>query len=169
VISLTGATIGPNAQCQFSVTVTGAAAGVKNNITGPLTTNETGTGGTAAASVTVSPCVAMSISCPATITKFTDSGQNTATINPGTPTVTGGCSPTVTGIRNDGKPLNAPYPKGVTLIAWTAKDAFNFTASCSQTVIVMAPSGQRKAPESLPEEEENLLLYVLLVYFTGHW
>lgn len=87
------------------------------------------------------------ISCPGGITKFTDSGQLSATVNPGTPVATDNCGvPTVTGVRSDGKPLNAPYPIGVTLITWTAKDAANHTSSCTQTIVVMAPSGRRRIP-----------------------
>jgi hypothetical protein len=85
------------------------------------------------------------IVCPGGITKFADSGQLTATVNPGTPVATDTCGiPTVTGARSDGKPLNAPYPIGVTLITWTAKDANNNTASCNQTIVVMVPSGQQR-------------------------
>jgi uncharacterized repeat protein (TIGR01451 family) len=52
-ITLTGATIAPGATCTFSVTVTGSAPGVKNNVTGNISTNESGPGGTATASITV--------------------------------------------------------------------------------------------------------------------
>lgn len=87
------------------------------------------------------------IVCPGSITKFVDSGQFTATVNPGTPVATDNCgSPTVTGVRSDGKPLNAPYPIGLTLITWTAKDATNHTASCTQSIVVMVPSGGRRIP-----------------------
>ena len=88
----------------------------------------------------------MSITCPGSISKFTDSGQFTATVNPGLPVVVGGCSPAVTGVRNDGKALNAPYPIGVTVITWTATDGFGNTASCGQSIAVMPPSGQRRKP-----------------------
>ena len=87
------------------------------------------------------------ISCPASISKFTDSGQSTATVNPGTAVSSGGCSPVkITGARSDGKPLNAPYPVGVTTITWTATDASNKTSSCGQTIVVMVPSGDRRKP-----------------------
>ena len=98
---------------------------------------------------TISNCISgpLAISCPGGITKFTDSGQTSATINPGTPVTTGGCAPiTVTGVRSDGKPLNAPYPVGVTVISWTATDAGNNSTSCSQSIAVMKPSGQRRRP-----------------------
>jgi len=170
VISLSGATVAGSGQCQFSVNVTGTTPGVKNNVTGPITSNETGPVGIASASVTVSPCAAPAITCPSSVTKFTDPGQTTATFNPGTPTVSGGCDPkTVTGTRNDGQPLNAPYPKGITLITWSVTDASSLSASCVQTVVVMVPNGQRRIPGSEEEAESMLGLDLLLVYFTGHF
>lgn len=87
------------------------------------------------------------ITCPGGITKFSDPGQNSATINPGSPVVTGGCAPvTLQGVRSDGKPLSAPYPIGTTVITWTARGAGNFSTSCSQTITVMAPSSDRRHP-----------------------
>lgn len=100
--------------------------------------------------VATNPCSAdttpPTIVCPSSITKFTDSGQFTATVNPGTPAASDNCSVSVTGVRSDGKPLNAPYPIGVTIITWTATDASNNAASCGQTIAVMVPSGQRRKP-----------------------
>lgn len=91
------------------------------------------------------------ITCPGGVSKYVDSGQFTATVNPGTPVATDNCgSPSITGVRNDGKALNAPYPVGVTVITWTARDAANNSSSCSQTVTVMIPSGQKKIPGSYP-------------------
>gem|GEM_PF-740140 len=60
-IALTGATINANSQCQFSVTVTGAAAGQYTNTTGNVTSTNGGTGNTATANLTVGT--------PPTITK----------------------------------------------------------------------------------------------------
>jgi CSLREA domain-containing protein/fimbrial isopeptide formation D2 family protein/uncharacterized repeat protein (TIGR01451 family) len=60
-ISLSGATIAANSQCQFSVTVTGAAAGQYTNTTGNVTSTNGGTGNTASANLTVGT--------PPTITK----------------------------------------------------------------------------------------------------
>jgi hypothetical protein len=92
------------------------------------------------------PCT-LTITCPANITKFVDSGQNTATVNPGAPSTSDNCSSaSVTGVRSDGKPLNAPYPIGVTLITWTATDTNSNTASCTQTVTVLVPSGGGYTP-----------------------
>ncbi len=52
-ISLTGGSLAANASCTFSVNVTGIAAGLQNNTTGPVTSTEGGTGGTASASIKV--------------------------------------------------------------------------------------------------------------------
>ncbi len=52
-IALTGATIAVNSQCQFSVTVTGAASGQFTNTTGNVTSTNGGTGNTASANLTV--------------------------------------------------------------------------------------------------------------------
>ena len=60
-IALTGATIAVNSQCQFSVTVTGAASGSYTNTTGNVTSTNGGTGNTASANLTVAT--------PPTITK----------------------------------------------------------------------------------------------------
>jgi fimbrial isopeptide formation D2 family protein len=60
-IALTGATIAVNSQCQFSVTVTGAASGQYTNTTGAVTSTNGGTGNTATAN--------LSVATPPTITK----------------------------------------------------------------------------------------------------
>jgi hypothetical protein len=87
--------------------------------------------------VTVNDNEAPAISCPANITRSTDSGTCSANINPGTATATDNCgSPSVSGTRSDSQPLNAPYPKGTTTIHWTATDGSGNTASCDQTITV---------------------------------
>jgi hypothetical protein len=53
VISLSGASLGASASCGFSVSVTGTAAGTKNNTTGNVSSTEGGTGGVALASLIV--------------------------------------------------------------------------------------------------------------------
>ncbi len=53
-ISLSGAGIAVNSQCQFSVTVTATAAGTFNNMTGNVSSTNGGTGNMATASVTAS-------------------------------------------------------------------------------------------------------------------
>jgi uncharacterized repeat protein (TIGR01451 family) len=66
-IALTGATIAVNSQCQFSVTVTGAASGQFTNTTGSVTSTNGGTGNTASANLTVAT--------PASITKAFGAAQ----------------------------------------------------------------------------------------------
>jgi hypothetical protein len=51
-VSLSGATLAGSASCTFSLNVTGTSAGVKNNVTSAVTSNE-GSGAAASASVTV--------------------------------------------------------------------------------------------------------------------
>jgi hypothetical protein len=53
VISLAGATLAPSTSCSFSVDVTGTTPGPQNNVSGPVTSVEGGSGGTAIATVTV--------------------------------------------------------------------------------------------------------------------
>ena len=55
VITLTDATLAAGNSGTFSVNVTGTAVGQQNNTTGNVTSNEGGTGGTASASITVTP------------------------------------------------------------------------------------------------------------------
>jgi len=52
-IALSGATINANRQCQFSVTVTGAAAGQYTNTSGNVTSTNGGTGNMASANLSV--------------------------------------------------------------------------------------------------------------------
>jgi uncharacterized repeat protein (TIGR01451 family) len=53
VVSLSGAVLTGGQSCTFSANVTGLTAGDKNNTTGPVTSNEGGTGGTASAPIAV--------------------------------------------------------------------------------------------------------------------
>lgn len=94
--------------------------------------------------VTVTDNQGPSITCAAGIAKFTDSGQFTAVINPGVPITQDNCVLTTTAVRSDLKPLNAPFPIGITVITWTTKDPGNNTASCGQPIVVMVPSSQKK-------------------------
>src|SRR5204863_7257756 len=63
-ITFTGGTLASNSNCQIPVTVTGATAGVKNNTSGNVTSNETAQGNTASASITVlsAPSIAKAFS-----------------------------------------------------------------------------------------------------------
>ena len=95
------------------------------------------------------PCatdtVPPNITCPASITKYADPGQLGASINPGFPGASDNCQLKFVGAtRSDFKPLNALYPLGTTLIVWTATDAKGNQASCTQTIVVMAPGADTR-------------------------
>src|SRR5262249_61164026 len=65
-------------------------------------------------------------------------GRVPALVNVPPATATDDCSSvTVSGSRADGKALTDPYPKGVTLINWTATDQKGNTATCQQRVTVL--------------------------------
>jgi uncharacterized repeat protein (TIGR01451 family) len=65
-ISMTGATINANSNCQFSVTVTGVSNGSYTNTTGAVTSTNGGTGNTASANLIVGPTtITLLPGCPA--------------------------------------------------------------------------------------------------------
>ena len=87
------------------------------------------------------------IVCPGSFTKYADPGQNTATFNLAPPAANSDCgSVAVAGTRSDGKALSDPYPLGLTIITWRAIDPGNNTTFCNQSILIMQPSGQRRAP-----------------------
>jgi uncharacterized repeat protein (TIGR01451 family) len=102
--------------------------------------NNGGAGNTSTKTITftVEDQTAPSITCPANVVTTTDAGSCSATVDPGTATATDNCdsTPTIGGTRSDNQPLNAPYPKGVTTITWTATDDAGNSSSCQQTVTV---------------------------------
>jgi uncharacterized lipoprotein YddW (UPF0748 family) len=64
-------------------------------------------------------------------------GSCSAFAQPAMPQATDNCGViSMSGSRNDGKALNAAYPKGITTIIWTVKDAANNTSTCTQTIKV---------------------------------
>jgi hypothetical protein len=66
----------------------------------------------------------------------TDASVCTSNISPA-PVVTDDADGVVlTGMRSDGRKVSEPYPKGLTTIAWTAKDAGGLTATATQKVMV---------------------------------
>ncbi len=104
-----------------------------------ITWTATNSSGTASCqqTITVNDTTAPTIDCPANMTTSTDAGQCSATVNPGTATAADNCgAPTVSGQRSDGQALNAPYPKGMTTITWTATDDAGNSSSCTQTITV---------------------------------
>lgn len=102
--------------------------------------NNGGAGNTATKDVTftVNDTTAPAITCPANIVRSNDPGTCSAVVNPGTPTATDNCdsTPTIAGTRSDNQALNAPYPKGTTIITWSATDDAGNTSSCQQSVTV---------------------------------
>lgn len=96
--------------------------------------------------ITVTDNQVPTIVCPASIAKFTDSGQFSALLNIGVPVAADNCGVSVTATRSDGKALNQPYPVGLTSVVWKATDPSGNSASCGQNIVVMVPSGQRRIP-----------------------
>ena len=127
-----------------TVTVSESTNGGAGTTSSPLIITRTytatdGAGRTASASqtITVIDNTPPTITCPANIVVSNDANQCSATVNPGTATAADNCGvSSIVGTRSDNKPLNAPYPIGITTITWTAKDAAGQTASCQQTVTV---------------------------------
>src|SRR5437016_153601 len=111
--------------------------------------------------VTVKCTAPLQITCPADITVPNAPGQPSAIVALTPPTVSDNCpGVTVTGTRDDGQPLTAPFPLGTTRITWSAADAAGHTASCSQLVTVTASlisgvvfpdsTGRRQADTGVP-------------------
>ncbi len=100
-------------------------------------TDAAGNTGMATQTVTVIDNTPPVVTPPANIVTNADANSCSATVNPGTASVTDNCGgSTVVGVRSDSQPLNAPYPVGTTTITWTGTDANGNTASASQTVTV---------------------------------
>jgi hypothetical protein len=88
--------------------------------------------------VTVVDTTPPTINCPGNLTVNTEPGMCSAHASPSaTATDTCSASPTVVGVRSDGQPLSASYPKGTTSITWTATDSSGNHSSCVQTVTVV--------------------------------
>src|SRR5439155_134702 len=74
---------------------------------------------------------------PADIAAATDPGMCGATVAIGNATASDNCGvPVVTAVRSDELGLNAPYPKGVTTITWTATDSGGQKATATQRITV---------------------------------
>jgi uncharacterized lipoprotein YddW (UPF0748 family) len=86
--------------------------------------------------VTVKDTQSPVIAAPADITTSTDPGSCTATVAVGSPVASDNCSFTLTKSRSDGAAIDAPYPKGLTTITWTATDAGGRSASATQKIVV---------------------------------
>jgi len=83
---------------------------------------------------------APSITAASNVTVGNDPGANYAMVVVTQPTATDNCGDAnvkITSTRSDGKPLDAPYPVGVTTITWTATDGAGNAATASQTITVL--------------------------------
>jgi len=88
IISLSGGSIATGGSCTFNVTVTGMTAGLKNNVTGNVTSTEGGIGGRAEDNITVvaPPSIAKTFGADTilvggtTTLSFTITNPNTATV-----------------------------------------------------------------------------------------
>ena len=70
------------------------------------------------------------LSATTPISKNTDAGECGAQVTITAPTAADNCSPgTPIGTRNDGLPLDAPYPKGKTIITWNVQDENGLSAT----------------------------------------
>jgi hypothetical protein len=80
------------------------------------------------------------ITCPTNVLVVADVGQCAARVDIGLPTAEDNCdgamAVAVTGTRSDGLPLGEPYPRGTTIITWTATDRAGNSDRCMQTVTV---------------------------------
>ena len=130
-----------------NVTVTGArsdnaplVAGYPLGVTTITWTAKDAAGNLATANQTVTvsanqPPVFPSV--PPAIAVNTDPGVCYTVLNPSAPVATDDLpGVTVKGVRNDAKDVNGSYPKGLTVITWTATDAEDATASVTQSVTV---------------------------------
>lgn len=69
--------------------------------------------------------------------KPADANQSSALLTVNSPTVTDNCTATVSGSRSDGKPMEASYPVGSTVITWKAIDASGNESIQTQTVVIV--------------------------------
>lgn len=100
-------------------------------------TDASGHTATATQTLTVNDTQKPVIPTPTPLVVSTDPNLCTAAVTVTPPAATDNCgTPTVTGVRSDNLALNAPYPKGLTTITWTATDAEGNPAQTTQTVTV---------------------------------
>ncbi|MDB5251853.1 MAG: C-terminal target protein [Flaviaesturariibacter sp.] len=88
--------------------------------------------------VSVIDTEAPQLAAPADRTVSTDSGICAATLVIDPPAASDQCGPvTVSGVRGDGLTMSAPYPKGATILTWTATDEAGNTTQRTQTIHVV--------------------------------
>ena len=133
-----------------------------------ISTSELG-GASCTFTVTVLDSNPPTISCPPNITATAPTGATDYTLpsGPGTPTINASGGGTVTGVRSDDTPaiydengnvitpavvhaLTDPYPIGTTGILWTVTDAGGRTASCTQTITILAAGDRDPVTISCP-------------------
>jgi uncharacterized repeat protein (TIGR01451 family) len=129
--------------CNPSVTITRTGVPAGNffpvGTTVVTYTADDGHGHTASAQqvVTVIDNTVPTVTAPANVEVNAPPNSCSVSLDPGTASAGDNCAGVgVVGTRSDSKPLNAPYPVGVTTITWTATDASGNTASATQTVKV---------------------------------
>jgi uncharacterized repeat protein (TIGR01451 family) len=125
-LSLTGATLAQSGSCTFSVNVTGATAGTKNNITGAVTSTEGGTGGTASASVNV-------VAPPSIVKAFNPTTVVLNGITSLTFTIT---NPAANAVAETGLAFTDTFPAGIVVATPNG-----LTNTCGGTATATAGSG----------------------------
>ena len=127
VVSLSGGSLAAGASCTITLSVTGATAGVKNNTTGPIRSNETGSGATSnTATVTVvgPPTIAKSFGA-ASIALGGTTSLNLTLANPNTTVALSGISFADSLPGGLSAPAGTSAACGGTLV--TGAGALNFT------------------------------------------
>jgi hypothetical protein len=109
--------------------------------------------------ITVTDGTPPTISCPNPVNKDAGSACSTELTEAeiGTPTASGGTGElTIVGVRDDGSPLDSPYPVGTTTITWKVTDEASLSASCNQLIIVTgAPDTVAPTITAPPDVEDG--------------
>jgi len=154
-ISLTGATLNAGSSCTFSVQVTGAITGAMNNTTQPITSDQTGPGGTASATLSVvtsalAPDLTITKSHSGNFTQGQTGAQYTITVKnvgnqpaSGTVTVTDSLPSGLTAASISGTNWSCTQPGG----PCTRSDALN--ANSSYPAITLKVNVAGNAPASM--------------------
>jgi uncharacterized repeat protein (TIGR01451 family) len=152
VISLAGATLAANSSCTFSVNVTGTTAGLKNNVTGAVTSNEGGTGGTASASINVvAPPVIAKVFNPASIT-LNSTTSLTFTIT----------NPSANAVALTGVAFTDNLPAGLTVASASA-------TVCGGTLTTTAPTGIALSGATIAANNQCQFSVTVTGVVSGHY
>jgi hypothetical protein len=119
----------------------------------------------ASQTITVSPNTPPVITVPSGLDVSTDHGVCAANVSLTTPSATDDLpGVVVNGVRNDNLALNAAYPKGITIVTWTATDVDGATASGTQSVTVSDRENPSiGAPENVSVANDHGLASALVV------